>query len=74
MVSPESIHASNIQTEQVVFMYLGIYVYIHTYILLMKKEAMNFKESKKWIYMREGRKRRNYVIIISKIRKSGGPP
>lgn len=53
-------------------MYLVIYVHTHTYPLLTRKDAMNFKESKKWTYMREGSKGRNYVIIIPKIRKKWG--
>lgn len=41
----ESIHKNNIQTEQVVFIYSGIYMYTTT--ITEKKEAMNSKESKK---------------------------
>lgn len=41
MVSSKNIHTRNIQTEQVLLLYLGIYMHINIHI--MKNEAMNLK-------------------------------
>lgn len=44
MVSLENTHTSKIiKTKQVVFMFLGIYMYTQTWIPTMRKEVVNLK-------------------------------
>lgn len=56
------VHPKNIQTEQVVFMYLELYMYV-TYAYMYattinEKEAMTLKETKEEYIMKEKRKRK----------------
>lgn len=63
MVSPENMYASKIiWTEDVLFMYLGMYImyvfhivymiyciiYVYVVIALNEKKVMNLKKTKKW--------------------------
>lgn len=50
-INPKNTESKNIHTEQAAIAYLGIYVHIQNHICiqqrLMRKEAVNLKDSKK---------------------------
>lgn len=62
-------HTSKIiKTKQVVFMFLGIYMYTQTQIPTMRKEVVNLKQSKEGLGYEMGG--RNKIILQSQKYKS----
>lgn len=66
----ENTHRNNIiETEQVVFIYLGVYVPVCMFVTIKKKKPWIWRKVCGMHGGRVGEKRRNSVIIISKNKK-----